>query len=82
MKKIDRDRIDTFIHELVHELPPVFSNLRNELTEHLRTGLEPLLQDMNLVSREEYDIQVALLERLRKRVEQLEQRLSGKQSSQ
>ncbi len=77
MASVDREKIETWVRELVGGLPPAFSNLREELAEHLRAGLEPLLQDMNLVSREEYDIQVAVLERLQKRVEQLEQRLSG-----
>ena len=81
MRGADRDRIKAGVRELVCKLPPVFSNLREELAEHLCTGLEPLLQDMNLVTREEYDIQVALLERLRKRVEQLEQRLADEQSN-
>ena len=81
MAGVDRDRIETCVRELVSNLPPAFSNLREELAEHLRASLEPLLQDMNLVSREEYDIQVAVLERLRKRVEQLERCLSEERSN-
>ena len=72
-----RERLEEFIRELVQKLPPALSNVREELAEHLRAGLEPLLHRMNLVSREEYDIQVALLERLRKRVAELEKKLDG-----
>ncbi len=71
----ERAKIEEFIRQLVRDLPPALAGMREELAEHLRAGLEPLLQKMNLVSREEYDIQVALLERLRKRVAELEQRL-------
>ncbi len=71
----EREKIEEFIKQLVQKLPPAFANMREELTEQLRAGLEPLLHKMNLVSREEYDIQVELLERLRKRVAELEQRL-------
>lgn len=76
MKGEEREKIEEFIRELLQKLPPAFSNVRDELAEHLRAGLEPLLHKMNLVSREEYDIQVALLERLRKRVAELERRLN------
>ena len=75
MRGDEKDRISEAIRQLVDRLPPTFSHLRGELSEHLRAGLEPMLHKMNLVSREEYDIQVALLERLRKRVAQLEKRL-------
>ncbi len=76
MKGGEREKIEEFIRELLQKLPPAFSHIRDELAEHLRAGIEPLLHKMNLVSREEYDIQVALLERLRKRVAELEQRLN------
>ncbi len=75
MKGGEREKIEEFIRELLQKLPPAFSNVRGELAEHIRAGIEPLLHKMNLVSREEYDIQVALLERLRKRVSELERRL-------
>ena len=75
MKGKEHEKIEEFIRQLVENLPPALSGLREELAEHLRAGLEPLLHKMNLVSREEYDIQVVLLERLRKRVAELEQRL-------
>lgn len=79
MKRGEREKIEEFIRQIVEQLPPVFSGLRAELTEHLRAGLEPLLHKMNLVSREEYDIQVALLERLRQRIAELEQQLDKKE---
>ncbi len=75
MKRGEREKIEEFIRQLVRQLPPAFSSLREELADHLRAGIEPLLHKMNLVSREEYDIQVALLERLRKRVAELERLL-------
>lgn len=80
MKGDNHEKIEEFIRELLHRLPPALSSAREELAEHLRTGLDPLLQKMNLVSREEYDIQVALLERLQKRVTELERQLEKRQA--
>ena len=71
----DRQRIEEFIRDLLRKLPPAVSNIHEELAENLRAGVEPMLQKMHLVSREEYDVQVMLLERLRKRVAELEKQL-------
>ena len=77
----EREKIEEFIRQLVRKLPPAVSNVREELVVHLRAGLEPLLQKMDLVSREEYEVQVALLERLRKRVAELEKQLDRQERS-
>ena len=79
MRRADYEPLEEFIRQLVQRLPPALSNMREELAEHLRAGLEPLLQKMNMVSREEYDIQVVLLERLRKRVAELERQVGERE---
>ena len=75
----DPEAIAQFVKSLAAGLPPLATELRDEFERNARAGLESLLQKMNLVSREEYDIQVALLERLRQRVTELEQRLQAEQ---
>ncbi len=75
----DPETISRFIKDLVAGLPPLATELRDEFERNARASLESLLQKMNLVSREEYDIQVALLERLRLRVTELERRLQAGQ---
>jgi BMFP domain-containing protein YqiC len=43
------------------------------MERNLRSGLESGLRKMNLVSREEFDVQTAVLLRTREKVEKLEQ---------
>lgn len=53
-------------------LPPSASDLREDMEQNLRSGLESGLRKMNLVSREEFDIQTAVLLRTREKLEKLE----------
>jgi BMFP domain-containing protein YqiC len=46
--------------------------LQKDVEENLRFGLESGLRKMNLVSREEFDVQTAVLLRTREKVEKLE----------
>ena len=53
-------------------LPPSANDLREDMEQNLRSGLESGLRKMNLVSREEFDIQTAVLLRTREKLEKLE----------
>ncbi len=64
------------MQEVVKGLPPFVGDARKEVEQGIRLGLEALIKKMNLVSREEYDAQVALLHRLLKQVEELEKRIA------
>jgi BMFP domain-containing protein YqiC len=48
-----------------------------EIEQHLRAGLQQGLEKLDLVTREEFDLQVEMVERLRARVEALEARLTA-----
>ena len=71
-----KGEINQLIQEIVKELPPFVGAARQEVEQGIRLGLEALIKKMNLVSREEYDAQVALLHRLLKQVDDLEKRLA------
>ena len=47
------------------------------MEKNMRGMLESGLQKMNLVTREEFDIQMAVLQRTRQKLEALEQRLAS-----
>lgn len=70
-----KEELDQLIKEVVKGLPPFIGEMRKEVEQGIHLGLETLLKKMNLVSREEYDAQVALLNRLRKQIDDLEKRL-------
>ena len=71
-----KEEINQLVQEIVKGLPPFVGEARKEVEQGIRLGLEALLKKMNLVSREEYDAQVALLHRLLKQVEELERRIA------
>ncbi|HIO93323.1 MAG TPA: accessory factor UbiK family protein [Leucothrix mucor] len=54
-------------------LPSSASDLREDMEQNLRSGLESGLRKMNLVSREEFDVQTAVLLRTREKLETLEE---------
>ena len=71
----DAQKMDEFIRWLMQQLPDSNDDWRDSVEQKIRAGLEPMLKKMNLISREEYDVQVALLDRMRQKLDSLEQRL-------
>lgn len=71
-----KEEINRLVQEILKELPPFVGEARKEVEQSIRLGLETLLKKMDLVSREEYDAQVALLHRLSKQVADLEKRIA------
>ena len=57
-------------------LPDDVGEFKRAGEEKLKLVLESVLQKMELVPREEYEVQTEVLKRTRERVEQLEQRIS------
>jgi len=60
------------LSSLLPELPDTFQHLQKDLESNMKTGLESGLRKMNLVSREEFDVQTAVLLRTREKLENLE----------
>lgn len=53
-------------------LPDSVDKVRQDIEQNLRSGLEGQLKKMDLVTREEFDIQSAVLSRTRDKLEKLE----------
>ena len=67
--------IDELTRKLGDALPPGVAQAKDELENQFRTVLTGAFERMNLVGREEYDAQCAVLEETRTRLEALENRL-------
>ncbi len=52
------------------------NDIRNDIESNLRSGIENGLRTMNLVTREEFEIQNAVLLRTREKLEQLEKQVA------
>jgi BMFP domain-containing protein YqiC len=74
--KFNSTVLEETITKLKEVLPGDLSEIKRIHEEKLRMVLEGMLQKMDLVSRNEYDIQTEVLKRTRERLAQLEQRIS------
>ncbi|QKK03638.1 MAG: accessory factor UbiK family protein [Pseudomonadota bacterium] len=67
--------LDEITRKLATILPAELRTARTELHEQFRAVLESAFERMDLVTREEFEIQKKVLERTREKLESLEQRL-------
>jgi BMFP domain-containing protein YqiC len=67
--------IDELTRKLGDALPPGVTQAKDQLESQFRAVLTGAFERMNLVGREEYDAQCALLEETREKIEALENRL-------
>ena len=56
-------------------LPPAPDSLKNEIEDNIRRVIQKSFERFDLVTREEFDIQQAVLQRTRIKLEALEKRL-------
>ncbi|MDH5230275.1 MAG: accessory factor UbiK family protein [Gammaproteobacteria bacterium] len=71
----DASQIDAMAKKLSDALPPGFNVLREDLEKNFRDILQSMLSRLDLVTREEFDVQVALLAKTQERLNQLAQQL-------
>lgn len=80
-----RETIDQIARRLAESLPQGVKSVRDDLEQNFRTILNSGLARLELVTREEFEVQEAVLARTRAKLDALEARLteieSGKSSS-
>lgn len=64
--------IDEVISKFSDKIPPKFKALSSEYRDFLKESLQSLLKEQGLVTREEYDIQCQVLQRIQDKVAILE----------
>lgn len=72
---IDLAKIDELATKLSESLPPGARRLQEDAQARFKTVLKSAFAKMDLVSREEFDIQSGVLERTRIKLESLERQL-------
>ena len=73
---IDVHSIDQLAHRLATLVPPGLAQAREDMEANFRDVLAQGLRRLDLVTREEFDAQRAVLDRARSQVAQLEIRLA------
>jgi BMFP domain-containing protein YqiC len=78
---IDLKFIDELSRKLTESLPPGITQLRDETNEQFRLVLRRAFERMNLVTREEFDTQSAVLARTREKLESLQKQIQELEKS-
>lgn len=74
---IDPKLIDELSEHLSASLPSGFRTLQEDLGKQFKAGLEAGLSKLDLVTREEFDVQSAVLARTREKLTRLEQQVKA-----
>lgn len=72
---LDPQAINDLADKLSSVIPEGIKVVKSDISNNFKAVLESSLQQMNLVSREEFDTQAELLQRTLEKLDQLEQQL-------
>lgn len=72
------DKIEELTRRISQLLPENAQVLKDDFQTNIHALLQKSLSKMNLVTREEFDIQTALLERTREKLDKIEKQLNAK----
>ena len=73
---MDPKILDEMARKLADSMPGGIKVMQSDLEKNARAVLESILSKMNLVSREEFDIQAAVLARSRAKIDALEKQIA------
>ena len=76
-----RPQIDELARQLAEAVPKNLRALGEDLEKNFRALLSAGFERMDLVTREEFDLQAAVLERTREKLEALEKRITALEGS-
>jgi BMFP domain-containing protein YqiC len=79
---MDARSIDDLARRLAAAVPPGLTALRRDLEDNFKAVLQSGLSRLDLVSRQEFDVQAAVLRRTREKLEALEARLATLENGQ
>lgn len=69
---IDAKKIEQLAEQITNAIPPGVKNIAENMEEKIKTILQSKLAQLDVVSREEFDIQTQVLARTRAKLDQLE----------
>ena len=76
----DPKQLDDLTDRLVGLLPKGVVDMQKDVEKNVRAMLQSTFAKMDLVSREEFDVQTAVLARTREKLEQLEKQIAELES--
>lgn len=79
---LDPKIFDEISRRVAGSIPPGLQSLQDDLQRNLHSALEAALGKLNLITREEFDVQQAVLQRTRQKLEQLESHIQALETQQ
>ena len=74
---IDSKKINEIVQSVYDAMPPGLKNMPQDIQQNFRAAIQGVFERLDLVTREEFDVQRAVLLRTREKLEALEKRLNG-----
>lgn len=71
----DTKTIDDIANRLANVIPPSFNHIKEDMEKNFHAILQSALSRLDLVSREEFEVQKAVLAKTRQKLEAMEQRV-------
>ncbi len=73
--KIDTQALDEIVRKISAAIPDDLKTAKQNLEKNVRVAAEGVFQRLDLVTREEFDVQAKMLSESQQRVKKLEQRI-------
>jgi len=74
---MNKQFFDALANKISSTLPPVPGNVKSELEQSIRNILHNAFDKMDLVTREDFEVQAAVLQKTRIKLELLEKKLTA-----
>ncbi len=72
---IDAKKINEIVESMISALPDGFKNAPEEMKENIKLALNAQLVKLDVVTREEFDVQMKVLRKTRAKLDELEQKI-------
>lgn len=72
---VNSQTLNELLRGILDALPPDTRTLQNDVEKNLRASLNATFAKLNLVTREEFDVQAEVLARTRAKLQKLEERV-------
>jgi len=73
---LDPTKIEEMVQSLSKAMPPGLSAIQQDIEKNIRAALSATFAKLDLVTREEFDVQTQVLHRTREKLEALELRVA------
>ncbi len=74
---VDTNKLNEIVQQVLAAMPAGLKNLPEDLHKNLRSAIQAVFSKMDLITREEFDAQVGVLQKTRKKLEALEKQIKS-----